>query len=133
VLEPNATFADDTCKLKSVAARLALPAHSAPLDAAFNKDFTSMYVTFHGSWNRNVSSGYKVVQVPFQKDANGYTPKALRNSTAGWTDIFWNPDVEHCSTTQCFRPVSIAKDRFERMYITSDSGAEGELIVLGRE
>ena len=133
VLEPNATFTDDTCKTKSVAARLALPAHSAPLDAAFNKNFTSMYITIHGSWNRSPSVGYKVIEVPFAKGANGYTPKAPLNSTTGWTDIFWNPDVDHCSTTQCFRPVSIAKDQFERMYITSDSGAEGELIILGRE
>jgi glucose/arabinose dehydrogenase len=133
VLEPNATFADDTCKTKSVAAKLALPAHVAPLDVTFNKNFTSMYVTFHGSWNRNVSVGYKVVEVPFTRRADGYTPKALLNSTIGWTDIFWSPDVEHCSTTQCFRPVSIAKDRFGRMYITSDSGAEGELVVLGHE
>jgi hypothetical protein len=92
-----------------------------------------MYVTFHGSWNRVESTGYKIVEVPFTKSAQGYRPKAQLNSTAGWTDIFWNPNVEHCSTTQCFRPVAIAKDRFERMYVTSDSGAEGELIVLGRE
>jgi glucose/arabinose dehydrogenase len=133
VLEPNATFSDDTCKAKSKPASLALPAHVAPLDAAFDKNFTSMYVTFHGSWNRVESSGYKIVEVPFMKSAKGYSPKAQLNSTTGWTDIFWNPNVEHCSTTQCFRPVSIAKDRFERMYVTSDSGAEGELIILGRE
>jgi glucose/arabinose dehydrogenase len=133
VLEPNATFTDDTCKTKSVPASLALPAHAAPLDAAFNKNFTNMYVTFHGSWNRVQSTGYKVVEIPFVKGVNGYKPKALLNSTASWTEIFWNPNEEHCSTTQCFRPVSIAKDQFERMYITSDSGAEGELIILGRE
>jgi hypothetical protein len=133
VLEPNATFSDETCKTRSTPAKLALPAHVAPLDASFNKDFTSMYVTFHGSWNRNISTGYKVVEVQFMKGANGYSPKASLNSTTGWRDIFWNPDVDHCSTTQCFRPVSIAKDKFERMYITSDSGAEGELIVLGRD
>jgi glucose/arabinose dehydrogenase len=132
VLEPNATFTDDTCKTKSIPASLALPAHIAPLDAAFNKNFTSMYVTFHGSWNRDQSAGYKVVQIPFTKDANGYRPQVLSNGTEAWTDIFWSPDEAHCSTTQCFRPVSIAKDRFERMYITSDSGTEGELIMLGR-
>jgi hypothetical protein len=133
VLEPNATYSDDTCAQRSVPAKLALQAHTAPLDAAFNHNFTSLYVTLHGSWNRNSSVGYKVIEVPFMNGANGFGPKAPLNSTYGWTDIFWNPDEEHCSTTQCFRPVSIAKDRYERMYITSDSGAEGEIIMLGRE
>jgi hypothetical protein len=90
-------------------------------------------VTLHGSWNRAQSSGYKIVEVPFVKGVNGYRPKAPSNSSMGWIDIFWNPNEEHCSTTQCFRPVSIAKDQYERMYITSDSGTEGELIILGRE
>ncbi|KAI4685096.1 hypothetical protein J4E81_008909 [Alternaria sp. BMP 2799] len=133
VLEPNATFTDDTCKTRSVPPRLALPAHSAPLDASFNKNFTSMYITLHGSWNRNPSIGYKIIEVPFTTGANGFGPKASVNSTQGWADIFWNPDVDSCSTTQCFRPVSIAQDGYGRMYVTSDSGAEGEMIIIGRE
>jgi glucose/arabinose dehydrogenase len=92
-----------------------------------------MYITIHGSWNRSPSVGYKIIEVPFAKGASGFGPKAALNSTQAWTDIFWNPDVDHCSTTQCFRPVSIAQDRYGRMYITSDSGAEGEMIILGKE
>jgi glucose/arabinose dehydrogenase len=135
VLEPNATFNDDTCRTRSVPARLALPAHSAPLDASFDRNFTSMYITIHGSWNRSPSVGYKIIEVPFARGMNGFGPKAQLNGTGveAWRDVFWNPDVEHCSTTQCFRPVSIAQDRYGRMYVTSDSGAEGEMIVLGRE
>jgi glucose/arabinose dehydrogenase len=132
VLTPNDTFTDATCTEKSRAAKLAFQAHSAPLDSVFDKNFTNLYVTLHGSWNRNPSTGYKVVEVPFSKGASGYGPSAPANSSTGYTDIFWNPNVEQCSTTQCFRPVSIAKDKFERMYITSDSGAEGEMILLGR-
>jgi glucose/arabinose dehydrogenase len=135
VLEPNSTFNDDTCITRSVPARLALPAHSAPLDATFNKNFTSMYITIHGSWNRSPSVGYKIIEVPFAKGVGGFGPSASLNSTGAkaWGDIFWNPDVDHCSTTQCFRPVSIAQDKYGRMYVTSDSGAEGEIIVLGKE
>ena len=133
VLAPNATFDDDTCKQKSKPAILTFQAHSAPLDATFDKNYTSMYVTFHGSWDRVQSTGYKVVEVPFGTGSNGFGPKAHITSNSGYTDIFWNPDVEtKCSTTQCFRPVSIAKDKYERMYITSDSGAEGEMIILGK-
>ncbi|KAF2642356.1 cellobiose dehydrogenase-like protein [Massarina eburnea CBS 473.64] len=134
VLTPNETFADATCNTQSVPSKLAFQAHSAPLDAVFNKNFTSLLVTFHGSWNRANSTGYKVVEVPFTKATEGYRPRSAiaQSNTTGYSDVLWNPDVEHCSTTQCFRPVSIAKDRFERMYITSDSGAEGEILILGR-
>ncbi|KAF2018102.1 iron reductase domain protein [Aaosphaeria arxii CBS 175.79] len=132
VLTPNETFSDNTCTQQSEGARLALQAHSAPLDAVFDKNYTSLYVTFHGSWNRAPSTGYKVVEVPYAPGVDGFGPKAQLNGSAGYTEIFSSPDEEHCSTTQCFRPVSIAKDKYERMYITSDSGAEGELIILGR-
>ena len=30
--------------------RLALPAHTAPIDIKFNKAGTAAYITFHGSW-----------------------------------------------------------------------------------
>lgn len=115
-------------------AKLAFAAHSAPLDAVFNKNYTSLYVTFHGSWDRVPSTGYKVVEVPFSKGTNGFTPKAavVDSASSGYKEILFSPDEEHCSTTQCFRPVSIAKDKYERMYITSDSGTEGELLLLGR-
>ena len=135
VLAPNASFADATCNTRSVGAKLAFQAHSAPLDAVFDRNYTSLFVTFHGSWNRNPSTGFKVVQIPFTKSAGGFGPQSAiaQSNVTGYTDVLWNPDVEHCSTTQCFRPVSIAKDGFERMYITSDSGSEGELLLLGRD
>ncbi|KAF1960466.1 cellobiose dehydrogenase-like protein [Byssothecium circinans] len=134
VLTPNATFSDTTCTARSTPAKLAFAAHSAPLDAVFSADFTALWVAFHGSWNRETSTGYKVVEVPFVKAADGYRPRSAiaQSKETGYTDVLWNPDEEHCSTTQCFRPVGIAKDRFERMYVTSDSGTEGEMLILGR-
>ncbi|KAF2471707.1 cellobiose dehydrogenase-like protein [Lindgomyces ingoldianus] len=132
VLAPNNTFNDTTCAQKSTPARLLFQAHSAPLDATFSKDFTSMYVTFHGSWDRTPPTGYKVVEVPFAKGTTGFGPKAALTSTSGYKDIFYAEKVEDCSTVHCFRPVSIAKDKYERMYITSDSGGEGEIILLGK-
>jgi glucose/arabinose dehydrogenase len=48
-------------------------AHSAPLGIAFyeGNNFPADYkgdafVTFHGSWNRGIRTGYKVVRVPFE-------------------------------------------------------------------
>jgi glucose/arabinose dehydrogenase len=134
VLSPNATFSDATCKARSTPAKLAFAAHSAPLDATFNKDYTSLYVTFHGSWNRIPSTGFRIVQVPFTKSNNAFLPKTAlaQSNVTGYSDLLWSPDEAQCSTTQCFRPVSIAKDRFERMYVTSDGGSEGEILLLGK-
>jgi hypothetical protein len=135
VLAPNSTFDDATCASLSTRPKLAFAAHSAPLDATFSKDYSSLFVTFHGSWNRVPATGYKIVEVPFGKDARGaFGPKssiAASNET-GYSGVLWSGDEGSCSTTQCFRPVSIAKDGFERMYVTSDSGAEGEILLLGR-
>ncbi|KNG47944.1 iron reductase domain-containing protein [Stemphylium lycopersici] len=125
VLEPNATFSDET----------SLPAHSAPLDALFNADFSALYVTMHGSWNRSPPVGFKVIAVPFSSQGDeGFGPVARRNAEKeAWHDLLWNEGAESCSTTRCFRPVGMAVDMWGRVYISSDSGAEGEIVVLGKE
>ena len=43
------TFTDETCNKDYVAPKLALPAHTAPLDIVFNKDGSRAYISFHGS------------------------------------------------------------------------------------
>jgi glucose/arabinose dehydrogenase len=57
---------------------VAMQAHSAPLGLAFyNADQFpeeyrgDLYIAFHGSWNRSVPTGYKVVRIPLE---NGTTP-----------------------------------------------------------
>lgn len=54
-----------------------LQAHSAPLGLDFipeegweEKDWFSMIVAYHGSWNRSVPTGYKVVKIPMLKDSS---------------------------------------------------------------
>ncbi|KAF2840298.1 iron reductase domain protein [Patellaria atrata CBS 101060] len=135
VAAPNATFDDDTCRNMSVPAKLSFQAHSAPLDLKFDKAFENLYVAFHGSWNRVPSTGFKVVQIPFHKDAAGnYNPVASPHSNSGYTDIWWNTNTTVCNpSTQCFRPVGLHFDtQTERMYVTSDAAMEGELWVLGK-
>lgn len=134
VLAPNATFSDENCKEKSEPARLAFQAHSAPLDAKFDSSYENLFIAFHGSWNRVPTTGYKVVAVSFSKSADGaYKPTAPSTSTTGYVDIWTNANATACSATACFRPVGIAFDAYERMYVTSDATAEGELWVLGKE
>ena len=56
---------------------VAVPAHSAPLGLAFVSsqgwpaDYNhSLLVAYHGSWNRSVPTGYKVVRMKFNAQGN---------------------------------------------------------------
>lgn len=51
-----------------------MQAHSAPLGITFGKGLNfpekykeGLFVAFHGSWNRTVPTGYKLVTIPFKK------------------------------------------------------------------
>jgi glucose/arabinose dehydrogenase len=129
VLAPNNTFNDKTCTQKSKPPRLTFQAHSAPLDSKFDATFSNLFVTLHGSWNRQPATGYKLVTVPFTKGSSGYAPTAMSN-THGYTDIFYSPNVSTCDSNSCTRPVGLAFDKKGRLYMTSDSS--GELFMLGR-
>ena len=59
------------CK-NTIPAAVELPAHSAPLGIAFGDRLqapeayrNSLYVAFHGSWNRTTPTGYKLIRIPF--------------------------------------------------------------------
>ncbi|PGH12260.1 hypothetical protein AJ80_06774 [Polytolypa hystricis UAMH7299] len=133
VLTPNDTFNDETCIELSVPPKLSLQAHSAPLDMKFNAAGTNLYATFHGSWNREPPTGFKVVEIPFTQDGSGaYVPTAPPNSASGYTDIWWNNDVNSCSFSNCFRPAGMAIDSQDRLYVTSDAPLEGEIWLIGR-
>lgn len=56
-----------------------IPAHSAPLGLAF--DGLSLYVAYHGSWNRSVPTGYKVVR--YTLGANGEM-RNVEDFITGW-------------------------------------------------
>ncbi|MFN2377189.1 MAG: sorbosone dehydrogenase family protein, partial [Candidatus Binatia bacterium] len=65
---------DEGCKGVAAPA-VKMQAHSAPLGLAFytgqlfpEEYRGDLFVAFHGSWNRSVPTGYKVVRVPFSAD-----------------------------------------------------------------
>lgn len=90
-----------------------------------------MYIAFHGSWDRDPPTGYKVVEVPFSRGRDGnYGPAAQSNSTSGYRDIWWNANVTQCSATNCFRPAGIVFDALGRMYVTTDASSEGEMVCI---
>jgi glucose/arabinose dehydrogenase len=73
--------------------RMTLPtieiqAHSAPLGLAFYTGAAfppsyrgSLFVAYHGSWNRTVPTGYKVVRVPF---SDGRPSGPVEDFLTGW-------------------------------------------------
>lgn len=87
-----------------------IPAHSAPLGLAFNfgNNFPSQYkgdlfVAYHGSWNRQEKTGYKVVRIDMDT-------KQVSDFAAGWLQ---GNDVSG-------RPVDIIFDKEGIMYVSDD-------------
>jgi glucose/arabinose dehydrogenase len=67
-----------------------LQAHSAPLGLAFTPTNetqfpiqyrNSLYIAFHGSWNRTIPTGYKVVRVPLK---DGKVAGPVEDFITGW-------------------------------------------------
>jgi hypothetical protein len=135
VISPNTTFNDASCAEKSVPPRLSMKAHSAPIDGKFDPDYKNLYVSLHGSWNRQPATGYKVIQIPFQKlESGAYDPVAPPDSafTQGYSEILWtsSPSENSCSSETCLRPTGITwHPDGSRMYVGSD-GSVGEVYVL---
>ncbi|KAF2742637.1 iron reductase domain protein [Sporormia fimetaria CBS 119925] len=138
VQAPNSTFNDDTCAQRATAPKLTLFPHSAPIDLKFDSGNKWMYITYHGSWNRSPTTGFKLVRVEFTKGADGIlTPVAPLSSTDAAKDVFWNPDVTRCQgngpsfSNGCFRPAGLQWDGQGRLYMTSDTSSNGEVWILG--
>ena len=53
-------------KDKVITPDVLLQPHSASLQLAFHEG--SAFAAQHGSWNRSLRTGYKVIRVPFKKD-----------------------------------------------------------------
>jgi glucose/arabinose dehydrogenase len=132
--QPNSTFNDATCATQSVPPRLSLRAHSAPIDAKFDSEGKNLYVTLHGSWNKNNPYGFRVVTIPFTTNTSGeYEPVAAANSQTGYQDILWDTQSA-CDMFKCFRPSGIAWDRdHTRLYVASDNLQQGELYILSKK
>ena len=84
---PDDRAAGDRCQ-KVTLPTVEVQAHSAPLGMAFytGQQFPaeyrgSLFVAYHGSWNRSVPTGYKVVRIPF---ANGQPSGAVEDFATGW-------------------------------------------------
>lgn len=76
-----------------------MQAHSAPLGITFGEGLKfpdryrdMLYIAFHGSWNRSVPTGYKLVAISFK---DGKTDGMLFDIITGWLDgrKYWGRPV----------------------------------------
>lgn len=121
--DQNATVNDTICDSTTIPARLTFQAHWAPLDIKFNNNGTAAWVTSHGSWDRQMPTGYLLFAVDF---VNGQ-PSEPANSTSAAIPILSNPNASDCPNN-CFRPVGLAWDSKGRLFMSSD--ATGEIYVI---
>ncbi|KAJ9133882.1 Soluble quino protein glucose dehydrogenase [Pleurostoma richardsiae] len=121
----NSTLNDTVCADDYVAPRLTMPAHYAPLDIKFTSDGATAYISFHGSFDKTNPVGYRVAEVSFNPTTG--EPVAAADSTDALTDVISNPDNTKCPGA-CFRPVGLAWDSEDRLFMSSD--ATGEIYVL---
>jgi len=92
-----------------------MQAHSAPLGLAFynasqfHDNTTACFVAFHGSWNRSIPTGYKVVFVPLndQGEVVGRSP----DFAIGW--LRGNDDATG-------RPVGLVVGPDSSLYVSDD-------------
>lgn len=129
---------DEDCRSNFMPADLVMQAHSAPLDLVFY-DWKAdrpegcvggfpqsmdgfAFLSFHGSWNRVVPTGYKVVYVEMDADGNvvGGGPRDLLMHQA--------PDAKWPSR---FRPVGVDFDECGRLVVSSDGtfNEQGSIMV----
>lgn len=106
---------------------LKMQAHSAPLGLAFQEGTAfpeawrgDLYVAFHGSWNRSVPTGFKVVRVPI--DGQGRPGRPVDFVTGFREPQTGNPRG---------RPVGLVFGPDGALYISDDKG--GYVYRVARE
>ncbi|GJM15235.1 MAG: L-sorbosone dehydrogenase [Thermodesulfobacteriota bacterium] len=112
---PDPEFGNlERCK-NTIAPIVELQAHSAPLGLTFYEgkmfppDYQDdLFVAFHGSWNRTIPTGYKVVRVKM-KDGE---PQGVEDFASGWMTV----------TKKSGRPVDVLVGKKGELYISDDLG-----------
>ena len=109
-----------------------LQAHSAPLGLAFYNASMfpkayqgDLYVAYHGSWNRSIPTGYKIVRIKLKDQAQ---PQGVVDFITGWMP----PDATK-ATKPLGRPVGIVIAADGSMYISDDNnGAIYRVTYTGK-
>jgi len=85
---PDPQYGTSKICQETVASIVDLPAHSAPLGITFGAHLNapeeyrnSLYVALHGSWNRSIPTGYKLIRIPYK---NHQMSTAGKDFLRGW-------------------------------------------------
>ena len=107
---PDPEFGDGNCNSREPSF-IDLQAHSAPLGLAFNfgNNFPeeykgNLFVAYHGSWNRKVPTGYKIVRIDM-------ATKQAHDFATGWLQ----------GNSVLGRPVDVIFDKEGIMYVSDDN------------
>jgi glucose/arabinose dehydrogenase len=118
---PDRSQSKDYDCSKTIAPTVEMQAHSAPLGLLFYSGEMfpeeyrgSLFVTFHGSWNRNVPTGYKVVRIKFNDKGEPQGPP--EDFISGWL----RPG-ETKRGVWMGRPVGLVVGPEGALYVTDDS------------
>ncbi len=121
VPDSNFTKSGDNRCASVLEPKVQMQAHSAPLGLAFYEgamfppDFrNNIFVAFHGSWNRSVPTGYKVVRVKL--DDRGQPTGGAQDFITGWL-----APGETKKGRWMGRPVGIAFGADGSMYLSDDA------------
>lgn len=95
-----------------------MQAHSAPLGLAFYDGDAfpvayqdDLFIAFHGSWNRSVPTGYKIVRLPFE---DGQPDSEVVDFATGWLD--------EETGEAAGRPVGVTVGADGALYVSDDKG-----------
>ena len=122
---------DNRCK-NVIAPKVQMQAHSAPLGLAFyeGSEFppeyrNNIFVAFHGSWNRSVPTGYKIVRVKL--DDKGQPEGGVEDFITGWL-----APGETKKGRWMGRPVGIVFSSDGAMYVSDDAGGVIYRVIWGK-
>ncbi len=118
---PDRSQSKDYDCSKTIPSKVDIQAHSAPLNLAFYTATmfppeyrNNLFVTLHGSWNRSIPTGYKVLRIKL--DEQGQPKGGAEDFITGWI----RPG-ETRKGVWMGRPVGVAIGPEGAMYISDDS------------
>jgi glucose/arabinose dehydrogenase len=117
---PDTKFGGTAARCRgTIPPRVELPAHSAPLGLVFYQGGMfpaeyqgDLFVAFHGSWNRSVPTGYKIIRVRMKDRGE---PGAVEDFITGWL-----PAGETRRGKWMGRPVGLTIGPEGALYISDD-------------
>jgi len=132
VPDPNFTKPGDNRCQSVLEPKVQMQAHSAPLGLAFYEGSmfppeyrNNVFVAFHGSWNRSVPTGYKVVRIKL--DGQGQPQGGAEDFITGWL-----APGETKKGRWMGRPVGVVFASDGSMYLSDDAGGVIYHVTYGK-